>query len=311
MRRLSGLTLMVVLFLSVLMACGDGDMSSLARVSEDFSYNYPLAEGGEIEVTSRNGTVEILGWEQDQVEINGSKYANSREELDGIKINIEATENRLQAKAEFPNNSRGGKGARFVIRAPSSARVRLIDTSNGSIRVEGVARVDMLDTSNASISVIRSHGPLVADTSNGAIRIVQTPGDLKLDTSNGRIEADDVTGSIDADTSNGRIRVSVSDPAPKAAMRFDTTNGGIEVTMQEFRDNPMTIDTSNGNVTLRLPDSTNAEVHADTSNGSIRTDFALPSSSGNRRKELRGQLGNGGALIRVSSTNGTVQVLKN
>lgn len=302
---------MVALLMGVLTACIDGDMSSLARVSEDFSYTYPLAEAGEIEVTSRNGTVEVLGWEQDRIEINGSKYANSQEELDAISINIEASENRLQAKAVFRGSSRGGKGARFVIRAPSSARVRLIDTSNGSIRVEGVARVDKLDTSNASISVLRSQGPLVADTSNGSIRIVETPGDLKLDTSNARIEADDVTGSIDADTSNGSIRVVITDPTPQAAMRFDTSNGGIEVTMQEFRDNPTVIDTSNGNVTLRLPANANAELQAETSNGSIRTDFNLSSSTGNRRKELKGRLGSGGALIKVSSTNSSVRILKN
>jgi hypothetical protein len=308
-------TLIVVLasflLLAGLTACGDGDMSSMARVSEDFSHTYSLAEGGEIEVTTRNGTVEVLGWERDQVEITGSKYARSNEDLQSINIRFEASENRLHAKAEFRGAIGGGKGARFVIRAPASARVTAVDTSNGSIRIEGVARVDKLKSSNASISVLRTQGPLVADTSNGSIRVAQTKGDLRLDTSNGRIEADDVAGSVYADTSNANIRVNVVEATPGATMYFDSSNGGIEVAMRTFDNNRMTLDSSNSNITLRLPESVNAELQAKTSNGSIRTDFPLTTGGDSRRPELRGQLGSGGPLIKIATSNGNVRVLRN
>lgn len=300
----------IVVAVGLLAGCNFGDMQSLARVSEDFAHTYPLRAGGDIEVSTRNGSVEVLGWEKESIEITGSKYASSQKDVDDIEIQIDANDAAVRIKALFPGSTRGGKGARFVIRAPRTAIVRVVDTSNGSIRVEDMARVGRLNSSNASITVNRSEGPLVADTSNGAIRISQTPGDLKLDTSNGRIEADDVIGLVDADTSNSSIRVTVLDPPSDGSLRFDTSNGSIDVTIKRFNNNPMLLDSSNGNITLRLPESTDAEIHASTSNGNIQTDFPVTVSGELKKTELKGRLGSGGNLVRISTSNSSIRLLR-
>ncbi len=298
--------------LAVLLAgCNIDDWQGIGKEQEDFSYTHSLKEGGSIDVYTRNGSVEVLGWEKDSVEITGSKYARTRPDLERVEVKVDAKEDRLSIKTIFPGPTRNGAGARYVIRAPRNARVTLLDTSNGSIRVEDLARVEKLDTSNASITVSRCQGPLVADTSNGAIRISRTPGDLKLDTSNGRIEAEDVEGSIVADTSNGSIRVTVEEAPSGSELRFDTSNGSIEVTMKQFRDNPMLLESSNGGVTLRLPEATNAELHATTSNGSIQTDLPVNAMGTIKKTELRGKLGGGGPLVRLSTSNSSLRILRN
>lgn len=290
--------------------CNPDDWQPMTKYSEDFSHNYSLTAGGTIDVYTRNGSVEVLGWEKDSVEITGTKYARTQEDLDQIAVNIAAREDSISIKTAFPGPTRRGGGARFVIRAPKTARVTLVDTSNGAIRVEDLARAEKLDTSNGSITVNRSNGPLVADTSNGAIRVSQTPGDLTLDTSNGRIEADDVSGAITADTSNGSIRVTVTEPPAGANLRFETSNGGVEVTLKRYQENPMLLDSSNGNITLRLPENVNADLHASTSNGNIQTDFPVTAVGEIKKTELRGKLGGGGPVLRVSTSNSSIRILR-
>lgn len=293
-----------------LLGCDVDDFQGGAKESEDFSYQYPLKPGGTIEVISRNGNVEVLGWEKDYVEITGSKYARSRADLDDIKVEITNTDTSLRINTLFQTGHRGGKGARYILRAPMSANLVGVDTSNASIRAEDLEKIGKLDTSNGSITINRCKGPLVADTSNGAIRVAQTPGDLTLDTSNGRIEADDVTGSITADTSNGSIRASVVDASQGSSLKFETSNSSIEVSVKKFNNNPMLLDSSNGSITLRLPTDIKADLHATTSNGSIQTGFPVTISGEVKKNELRTALGGGGTLIRVSTSNSSVRILK-
>lgn len=309
-RNLWQIALAIVLAV-LLVGCNLDDLQALAKVSEEFRSSHALKAGGSLEVLTRNGSVEVLGWEKDVVEISGSKYARSQETLDRIEVDVNATEERVIVKAVFPGPARDGAGARFVIRAPSSARLTLVDTSNGSIRVEDLSRVEKLDTSNASITIQRCQGPLVADTSNGSIRVSQTPGDLQLDTSNARIEAEDVEGTIVADTSNGSIRVTVRDPEPGRELRFKTSNSSVEVSMERYRQNPLLLDSSNGSITLRLPEDTAAEVHASTSNGSIQSDYPVATEGAQKKTELRGKLGAGGPLVRATTSNSSIRILRN
>lgn len=312
MRRMRVWQVGLALLLAALLAgCNPDDWQGLGQISEEFRFSHELKAGGELEVHTRNGSVEVLGWEKDTVEITGSKYARSQEDLNRIEVSVNPVGEGLVVKAVFPTPTRSGGGAKFVIRAPHSARVRLVDTSNGSIRVEDLERVDKLDTSNASITVNRCRGPLVADTSNGSIRVSQTPGDLTLDTSNARIEADDVEGAIVADTSNGSIKVTVRDPEPGREMRLKSSNSSVEVTMERFRQNPMRMESSNGSMTLRLPDGTDADLHASTSNGSIQMDYPMTLEGTQKKTEVRGKLGAGGPLVRIATSNSSIRILRN
>jgi hypothetical protein len=309
--RKSFLSVLVILALSLcLTGCDIEDLEGMSKVSEDFSQSYPLAEGGVIEVFTKNGSVEILGWEKDSVEIRGTKYARSQEELDRVKVDIAASPNSLVIKSIFPDNRASGKGVRYVIRAPFKAKVNTVDTSNGHIRVEEIAQATKLDTSNGSITVRRSAGPLIADTSNGSINISETKGDLRLDSSNGRIEAEDVVGIVTADTSNGSIRVSIAEPTPGEALRFDSSNGAIEVTMKRYANNPLVLDSSNGSITLRIPENINATVAAETSNGGIQTDFPATVSGKITKNALNAQIGSGGPTIKLDTTNSSIRLLR-
>lgn len=301
--------LAAVIFAFCAGGCDLAGMDRLGTVTEDFMHSYPLAPGGSIEVFSRNGKVEVLGWEKDTVEIRGTKYARNQTELGAVKVEIAATPGALVIRSIFPDNRSGGKGVRYIIRAPFSAVVNTVETSNGSIRVEQIARASQLRTSNGSMTVSKSEGPLAASTSNGSIRVTETKGDLRLKTSNGRIEAEDVAGGIRGETSNGSIRVSVAEPASGEPLQLETSNGAIELTMRRYAGNPMVLESSNGGITLRLPRDTNATVAAKTSNSTIQSGFPVSASGAATKNTLDTTLGSGGPLIKLTTSNGGIRLL--
>ena len=79
---------------ALLTGCDLDELGSLGNshaYEKDFHYSYPLKPGGRLALDSFNGSVEITGWDQDKVEIDGVQYASTREMRDAIKIDVTAS----------------------------------------------------------------------------------------------------------------------------------------------------------------------------------------------------------------------------
>ena len=72
--------------LVALAGCEFDDVGDFGRYHEDFHYNYPLKAGGRVSVETFNGGVEISPWEQDTVDISGTRYARSQDLISELKI---------------------------------------------------------------------------------------------------------------------------------------------------------------------------------------------------------------------------------
>jgi len=70
--------------------------------------------------------------------------------------------------------------------------------------------------------------------------------------------------------------------------------------------NGMNVSTTNGGVKLAVPSNYSAHFETATVNGGLKTDF--PSAPSRSTKEMSFDVGQGGATIRVSTTNGGVTI---
>lgn len=302
--------LMLPAILLGLAGCDDWSFGDSDRYKEDFHHSYPLTSGGRLSLESFNGSVEITSWDRDSVEINGTKYANTQDRLNQIKIDIQATANNVAIRVIRPVDRRGNAGARFVIRVPRKVELDPIGSSNGSIRVDGVEGNARLKTSNGAIRVMRIKGSLDARTSNGTVEASEVTGNTVIETSNGGVRADVRKGRFEANTSNGSINVRVAEPDAGSPIRLETSNGHIEITLDAARE--IRAHTSNSSITARLPGSLNARLSAHTSNASITSDFDVNVRGGKLSKHsLEGTIGSGGPLIDLSSSNGSIRILRN
>lgn len=283
-----------------------------SRFKEDFHMTHALKPGGRITLENFNGSVEIIGWEKDSVDIVGTKHASAEGLLRALKIDVNSTPDSLAIRTIRPDSVRGGSGARFTMRVPHRVVLERIKTSNGSVRVEGLEGSARLSSSNGSARASRIKGPVEISTSNASIEVTDIAGNAILRTSNGGVRADGVRGAFQATTSNGSINARLGDPEPNSPIRLNTSNGSVELSINQLRNNSVSVDTSNSSITLRLPQNLGAQLRASTSHGNVTTDFDVSLRAGRISKNsIDGTIGSGGPTITLDTSNGSIRVLKN
>jgi DUF4097 and DUF4098 domain-containing protein YvlB len=122
---------------------------------------------------------------------------------------------------------------------------------------------------------------------------------------NGSLDIAGVSGEVNASCINGRLEA--HNLAGRA--RLSTVNGRLDARFDRLAGHSVELNSVNGSVDLTIPSDSNAEVEATTVSGGINNDFGLHV---NHHRfvghDLRGELGSGGAHIRVSNVNGRVEV---
>jgi DUF4097 and DUF4098 domain-containing protein YvlB len=254
-----------------LTACDIEELNG-ARFTSDFHQTRPLDTTGKVSVETFNGGIEVSTWDQDSVDIFATRYGPTQQAADDLEIRVDNTSDIVSVRAVRPSIRHGNQGAKFVLRVPRNAVLDRLTTSNGGIRVQ--------------------HGA----------------GPARLHTSNGSIHVLDLAGSLEAESSNGSITADLSrDTGP---IRTQTSNGSIALTLPaNFRDD-VRAHTSNGGITVHLPPGMNARISARTSNSRITSDFDLRMQGELGRNHLDAVMGNGGALVDLSTSNGSIHLAR-
>jgi DUF4097 and DUF4098 domain-containing protein YvlB len=298
---------------ALLTGCDVDDWGSFGdshAYEKNFHYSYALKPGGRLEIENYNGSIEIAGWDREQVEIDGVQYGATPELRDAIKIEVETSGDAVRIRTVRPAERRGGTGVKYVIKAPRKVDLDRVTSSNGSMKVDDIEGRMRLRTSNGSVRTARVRGSLEVTTSNGAVNVGDVDGPATIRTTNGRVTAEGIRGALEATSSNGSIHARLSRPEPHRGVRLATTNGSIELTMESMADNDIRASTSNGGITVKLPAAADAHIHAHTSHSSIRTEFDMRKHVRWSKNELEGEIDGGGPTVELTSTNGRIQLLK-
>ena len=183
--------------------------------------------------------------------------------------------------------------ARVSAQADSDAEAREIasdvqvDVNGSSVDSDG-PRTGRDESWSVSYRVsVPRRTDLSLESTNGGISISQVSGDLEFRTTNGGVKLVDVAGDVHGRTTNGGLTVELAGSAWQGT--------GLDVT------------TTNGSVTLLVPDEYNAHLETGTTNGGLRFDFPV-TVQGRLDRNISVDLGDGGAPIRVRTTNGGVSV---
>ncbi len=282
----------LTLSLAGLMGCDMAEFGDSNRFQEDFHHTYPMKAGGRLYLENFNCSLEISGWDQDTVDISGTKYASTEQGLSALKVDIVTSGDSIRIRTVRPFERRGNMGARYVIRVPRRTSLDRIQSSNGRIRVVDVGAQARLETSNGSVEVTNAAGPVTVRTSNGSVR------------------ASEIRGGFEANTSNGSIHVSLAKVEESRPVRLHTSNGSVELSVEDLRNNDVVVSTSNASITVRLPDSVSANVKAYTSNASITNQFDSSFKGRSSKTSLEGTIGAGGPLLDLSTSNGGIKLLR-
>ena len=127
-----------------------------------------------------------------------------------------------------------------------------------------------------------------AELVNGSLDIVGVQGDVNASLVNGTVKAGGMGGEVKLSTVNGGIEANVA-----------ALDGAKNVTLNSV----------NGSIVLIVPSGASADVKASTLHGAITNDFGLTVEDGQYvGHNLSGQIGSGGAHIRLNNVNGSIAI---
>jgi DUF4097 and DUF4098 domain-containing protein YvlB len=122
---------------------------------------------------------------------------------------------------------------------------------------------------------------------------------------NGSLDVTGVRGEVRASCINGKLEA--RDLAGRAEL--STVNGHLDARFAQLSKEEVELSSVNGSVSLTLPSDAKAELEAQTVSGGINNDFGLHV---NRHQfvgsDLSGELGGGGAHIKVQNVNGKIEI---
>jgi hypothetical protein len=130
--------------------------------------------------------------------------------------------------------------------------------------------------------------------------------DLALESVNGGVGASDVHGDIHVSTTNGGLHLA----RLGGKVTGGTTNGGVHIELAGDRwdGDGFDLSTTNGGVHIEVPENYSAHLQAHTTNGGMHSDIPVTVQGRWINKSLDATLGSGGALLKVSTTNGGVHI---
>jgi len=243
------------------------------ELQETFKKNIPVENATRLTVDNRNGNIEVRSWDRDEVEIIAYKKvrADDRETAERLMEELQISITEVQNEIE-------------VITEYPDRRSR----NKGG----GFFNWLLGGSGNTNYSVsYEIHVPkkfnLDVGSTNGRLEILDCEGRLRLETTNGKIIADDVAGSVRCKTTNGSINVSMRGVNEDDEMSFKSTNGSIK---------------------LFLPDNIDAEIRARTTNGSISCDLPITERYSRSKKKLEAVINDGGMMIYLKTTNGSIRI---
>ncbi|MFZ0388901.1 MAG: DUF4097 family beta strand repeat-containing protein [Calditrichia bacterium] len=198
------------------------------EAADDYKKTVKLNPGSLIILENVNGSIEIEGWNKEEVSIEAHKVVKSddrekaEEYLKAIQIEVQEENSTLRI------NTRKGT------------------TNNGLFEDGNPVNI------NYKLKVpLRSD--LQVSSTNGGIAVLRIEGKLELHTTNGRIKADEISGNVNANTTNGSLSVNFRNVKTDDNMEFHTTNGSIDLQIPESIQCDLQAKTSNGTITTDFP----------------------------------------------------------
>ena len=189
-----------------------------AQVTQDFHRTVPLSADGRISLANINGSVEITGWDRNEVQIDAVKTAIDQQRLDEARIEVETSSNSVEIKTRYPEDHTNNHAAsvHYTLHVPQNARLDRIDLVNGSLDVQKLT------------------------------------GEIDANLVNGKLRASDLTGEADLATVNGTIEADYTSLTNVRDIKLKSVNGSIDLTLPPSPNAEVSASVVNGSITHRL-----------------------------------------------------------
>jgi DUF4097 and DUF4098 domain-containing protein YvlB len=153
---------------------------------------------------------------------------------------------------------------------------------------DGRNREDSAGSVEYTLTIPRRANLDGAELVNGSVDIEGLQGDVQASLVNGTVTAAGLSGDVKLSTVNGRVEANLV---------------GLESSKS------VSLNSVNGSIVLTIPGNASADVKANTVHGPITNDFGWTVEDGQYvGHNMSGQIGSGGARVRLNNVNGSITV---
>ncbi len=172
---------------------------------EQFERTVPLASGGTFSLSNVNGSIEIEGWDRDEVEISARKFTTgTAENLRQVGIEVSLSSGSVAVATHYPEGSGVEVNVEFRVRVPARVHLAAVGTVNGSVTVHDVSGDGSLAAVNGNVLLARGAGIFSARATNGNVSLellsldggLASPADSARSTPRAGITAQTINGSV-------------------------------------------------------------------------------------------------------------------
>jgi DUF4097 and DUF4098 domain-containing protein YvlB len=273
-----------------------------ARAGDRVEERRPAAPDGLIEIENPAGSIRVIGWDKDELEVTGTLGRGA----EGIEVS--GGPHRLSVEVETAGNPHGVKSD-LEIRVPKRSRLE-IDSFAATIAVEGVDGLITAETVNSGISIAAGSQEVSAETVNGSVDISCPCRRIEASAVNGPVSVRGASGVIEASTVNGRLSV---EGGSFERAQLESVSGGVRFAGDLASSATLDIETVSGEAELLLPAGVAADFSLSSFSGSIVNDFGQEPRRISRytsEKELEFSTGSGGATVTVHTLSGEIRLRK-
>lgn len=232
-------------------------LPSFANTTDQiFEKTYPLTAGGHFILDNVNGSVQVEGWDRDEVEVRAVKTSqNDPRDVDLVQIDVESHPGEVNVHTRYPDGEGAEVAVEYHIHVPNRVLLGSVHTVNGSLTVRGVDGGGELSSVNGDVEVLQSSGRFNAKTTNGNLRLelrhLDNGAPMNLETVNGSVELGlpwDARADLNVHNMNGDLYSEVPVTSTSAlpgsrafhgrlghgggAISVRTVNGGIRLLVE-------------------------------------------------------------------------------
>ncbi len=250
----------------------------------------------QLDLTTFDGSIEIRGWDRQEVLIEIEKRGPDKAATDAIHVSAVQSGDTITVNIPKPGTGVQIRGLGLNV-SPSAHIVASVPKSSNLVARSG----------DGSISLLGLSGRASLESTDGSVKADEFTGELIVRSGDGSVNARNVDGRADIRTEDGSVLLE----GRLKAVQLETRDGSATLRAKDgsVMDADWEVRTGDGSVHVELPSRFDADIDAHTGDGTLHVDGAVVTDGGRQDKHtLKGKLGAGGKALRLESGDGSITV---
>lgn len=288
-------------------------IAACAGAETSFQQSCSTSRDPRVEVYNRSGSIEIIGWDQEKVEVTGK--------LDDrvTRIDFDCSGDSVEISVVAPKWAR----AHLVLHVPRGSRLRLetvsanveveaitgegidIETVSGNVRIESGVEDIKVESISGAIAIENDGDEVGIENVSGSIRVKGTIGNLCIETISGSVHVDAEVDEIEAESVSGSLNIHARDVEEA---ELQSISGSVNFKGWLTDDGELEIEVLSGAVVVEFTRDVFGEYELTTFSGAFHCELEPLGAVESGKRALEFDYGDGDAEIRIESFSGSITV---